>query len=706
MKIAILFFLLFFFAISSAIAQLIYPITKKVDQSDVYFGIKVQDPYRWFENDTSEEVKNWIKEENKVTRAYFSQISFREKIKQEINDLIGVPFYTSPSKVGKYYFYSLNTGLQPQSVFYRQEGLSGKGELFIDPNTLSVDGTTRVSLEGHSEDGTYICTTTRKAGSDWAEINVLEVATGIKLPDVLKWVKASPISWRGKGFFYSRYPAQPPGKELTGKNENHKIYFHELGRQQEQDRLIFEDRANPLRSNTAYCSEDKRFLFIFSFLGQNNIDIYYRDFSSADSSIKLLIKGIDNGGEDLIGNNGGKLIFATNRNAPNGKIVLVDPNYPDPANWKTLISEQPELLENTVAIGGRLFLCYLKDVTSKCYQFSYEGKLEREIKLPDLGRASGFRGDRTDSFVFYTFSSFLYPRTIFKYNMRTGESEKYFVMDMKMKPEDYQTKQVFFASKDGTKVPMFIVSKAAIRLDGSHPTLLYAYGGYAHNSTPYFDPTIFPLLDAGGIYAVANIRGGGEYGEKWHAAGMLLNTQNRFDDFIAAAQFLISNKYTSAEKLGIYGASHGGCLVGSVMLQRPDLFKVAIVQVGALDMLRFNKFTVGWSWVSEYGHPDSLADFMNLLAYSPVHNVKNAVAYPATLVMTGDHDDRVVPMHSFKFIAELQAKQAGVNPVVIRIDTNSGHGGSSRVKFIDDFAEILSFLFYNTNTEPGKILAK
>jgi len=387
-----------------------------------------------------------------------------------------------------------------------------------------------------------------------------------------------------KWFFYSRYPPPSPGNALSMKNENQKVYFHKLGTPQDNDLLIFEDKINPLTFNGTSISEDKRFLIVYSFAGQNKTDIYYRDFKSADTTFKLFVKGMDNVNEWFVTNKGDKLIFYTTRNAPNGKVVLIDPTSTNPSLWKTIKAEQPELLENAQASGGKLFLGYLKDVTSKYYQYTYEGELEREIKFPDLGTADGFNGLETDSVIYYGFSSFLYPYTIFKYNIKTGVSEKHFVTDMKMKSEDYETKQVFYTSKDGTKVPMFIVSKKGIKSDGNHPALLYAYGGYAINSTPYFFPGIFPLLDAGGIYAVANIRGGGEYGEKWHEAGMLLKTQNRFDDFIAAAEYLISNKYTSANKLGINGGSHGGCLVGSVMLQRPDLFEVAIPQVGTLDM--------------------------------------------------------------------------------------------------------------------------
>ena len=455
-------------------AQLTYPVTKKINQVDEYFGIKVEDPYRWLENDSSVEVKNWVQEQNKVSGTYLSQIPYREKIKQKIRDLNDVPYFTAPRQVGEYYFYFHNTGLQPQDVIYRQKGLNGKPELFIDPNTLSVDGTTSVNLSDYSEDKKYITTITRKAGSDWADINVLEVATGRKMQDELKWVKNTNISWKGNGFYYSGYPSVRSEEALSVKNVNQKVYFHQLGTDQQQDQLIFEDKTNPLTFNSASCTEDKRFLFIYSFSGNNNTDIYYRDFESPDTTKKLLVKGMDNVFESVMTNNGDKLIFKTNRNASNGKIVLLDPKNPDPQEWQTLLGEKPELLQTANVSGGKLFVKYLKDVTSKVYQDTYGGRLEKEITLPDLGTANGFNGLETDSITFYGFSSFLYPYTIFKYNIKTGVSEKHYTMNMKMKAEHYETKQVFYSSKDGTKVPMFIVSKKGSKQDGSHPTLLNA----------------------------------------------------------------------------------------------------------------------------------------------------------------------------------------------------------------------------------------
>jgi prolyl oligopeptidase len=673
-----------------------YPQTRTVTQADTFYGVRVEDPYRWFENDTTVEVKQWVRDENKVTSDYLAAIPYRDSLRKRLTALFNISTYSAPRHVGDYYLYTANTGLQPQNVVYRKKGAEGAAEVFIDPNTLSADHTTRVSLGDYSEDKKYIIVDMSVAGSDLQDPVVYEVATGKPLPDKLVGVKVSGFAWKGNGFYYSRYPIGQKGKELTQLDQGHMVCYHVLGTDQSADRTIFTIKDKPLSFNTASITEDRRFLIVQSYYGKNITDLYYRDFQSTDTTLRLLIKGEPNLDEGIVDDSAGLLLVQTKRNAPNSKIVLVDPQHPDTGRWKLLIPEQDAPLTEVYTAYGKLYLVYLRDVLSRVYQYNYSGRMEKEIKLPDLGTAFVAPGLKDDPDFYFGFTSFLYPVTIFKYNIPTGKSEVYYHLGTKIRPEDYETKQVFYPSKDGTKIPLFIVYKKGLVKDGKRPTLLTAYGGYGINILPAFNPSTFPLLDAGGVYALANIRGGGEYGESWHQAGMLLKTQNRFDDFIGAAEWLIREQYTSPGKLGIIGGSHGGCLTASTMLQRPDLFHVVITQAGVQDMLRFQKFTVGWNWMSEYGNPDSAADFRNLYAYSPAHNVKTGVAYPAVLVTTADHDDRVVPMHSFKLTAQLQSKQSGPNAVLLRVDTNSAHGSSSKTKYIESMADILAFFFWNT----------
>ncbi|HCI58874.1 MAG TPA: prolyl oligopeptidase family serine peptidase [Bacteroidia bacterium] len=680
--------------------KLTYPITAKSDQVDDYFGVKVSDPYRWLENDTAEDVKKWVTEENKVTFGYLEKIPFRNKIKERLTDIFNYPKYSNPFRAGEYYFFSKNDGLQNQSVIYYQKGLDGKPEVFLDPNTMSSDGTAAVSLLGFSKDKKYVAYAINQSGSDWQTIYVMEVATKKLMSDKLEWVKFSGASWKNNGFYYARYDAPPKGKEFSQKNEYHKIYYHRLGDTQDKDVLVYENKDKPLRYYGASVTEDERFLIIYVSEGTDGTEMYYKDLQSNQKDFGLLFAGFQDN-YSVINNIGDKLLVQTDAGAPNQRVILVDPKNPKKENWKDVIPEKPELLESAATGGGKLFVSYLKDVTTHVYQYSLEGNLEHEIALPALGTAFGFSGDKEDALIFYTFTSFTYPPTIYKYDIASGKSDIWQKSDVKFNPEEYETKQVFYNSKDGTKVPMFLVYKKGIKLDGNNPTLLYGYGGFNISLTPSFSTSRLILLENGGIFVMANIRGGGEYGEKWHNEGKLLKKQNVFDDFIAAAEYLIKEKYTSSSKLAIQGGSNGGLLVGACMLQRPDLYRVAFPAVGVMDMLRYHKFTVGWGWAVEYGSSDSLENFKNLYAYSPLHNIKEGVEYPATMVTTADHDDRVVPAHSFKFIATLQERYKGNRPQLIRIDVKAGHGaGKPTSKIIEEQADIWSFMFYNMGITP------
>ncbi|MGB8952113.1 MAG: prolyl oligopeptidase family serine peptidase [Candidatus Aminicenantales bacterium] len=675
-------------------ASLNYPVTKKVDQADDYFGTQVADPYRWLEDDNAEEVKQWVGEQNKVTFTYLEGIPFREKMRQRITEIFNYPRYSSPRRAGEYYFFYKNDGLQNQSVLYIQKGLDGEPEVFIDPNALSPDGTVRINLVGISNDNRYAALSRSEAGSDWSELRVMEIESKKELDDRIQWVKFSGASWHGNGFYYSGYDKPEEGQELKGMNKFQKIFYHRLGDPQEKDALVYEDKEHPLRYMGVDVTEDEKYMLLYISEGTYGNELYYRDLARKDAKFQPLIQGFDFNSA-VIDNMKDKFLVSTNMDAPNYRVVLMDPNSPAKDNWITVIPEKPEVLNSANIVGGYLFCSYLKDAQSKVYQHDLTGTLVREIEFPTLGTAGGFYGKRDDTILFYAFTSFTFPPTIYKYDIAGGQSEVFRKSEVKFTPEDYVTEQVFYASKDGTKVPMFIVHRKGIKRNGRNPTLLYAYGGFNYSTVPAFSPANIILLENGGIYASANIRGGGEYGEEWHKAGMLLNKQNVFDDFIAAAEYLIKEKYTSEDKLAIAGASNGGLLVGACMTQRPELFKVAFPAVGVMDMLRYHKFTVGWGWAVEYGSSDDEKNFKNLFAYSPLHNIREGVSYPVTLVTTADHDDRVVPAHSFKFIAALQEKHKGPNPVLIRIETRSGHGSSSMTKAIDELTDRWSFMFYN-----------
>ena len=683
-------------------AQVIYPHTQKSDHVDTYHGTAVPDPYRWLENDTSSATASWVKEQNEVTFSYLDKIPFRDSIRNRVKELFNYTKYNAPFRNNEYFYFYRNDGLQNQYVLYRQKGLDGKPELVLDPNSLSPDGTTALKGFVLSKNGNYAAWGVSRGGSDWQTYYVRDMRTGKDLPDSLNWVKVSGIAWQGDGFYYSRYPSPGEASELSSKNENHQVWYHRAGTSQDKDILVYEDPSNPQRFHFLGTSENEEYAFLtISDRGKgfDGVALYYRKGNDPREAFKPLIKEVgeyDYGIVDVVNN---KFLVHTNNNAKNWRLVLIDPENPGENNWKTIIEEKPQPLQDVSAAGGRLFARYLKDVTSRVYVYDTSGKLLSEVKLPAPGSVSGFGGKKVDSFVFYTFSSHTYPPTVFKYDIATGKSEIFRRPDLKFDPDHYEVKQVFYNSKDGTKVPMFIIHRKGLKKNGNNPTLLYAYGGFNISILPGFNSSLVAWLERGGVYAIANIRGGAEYGEQWHEQGMRDKKQNVFDDFISAGEYLIREKYSSKSTLGIIGGSNGGLLVGAVMNQRPDLFKVAIPQVGVMDMLRFHKFTIGWNWIAEYGSSDDAESFKNLYAYSPLHNIKKGGNYPATLITTADHDDRVVPAHSFKYAATLQEYQQGKNPVLIRIDTQSGHGSSNTSKAIDLIADIYSFALYNMTTK-------
>jgi prolyl oligopeptidase len=694
----------FLFAAFAGFSQINYPETNKVDTQTNYHGTAVTDPYRWLENDNSAETKTWVAEQNKVTFGYLDKIPYRQQWMKRLEEINDYPKYSSPSKSNEYFYFSKNNGLQNQSVLFRQKGLAGKPQEVIDPNKFSSTGTTSLATFSLSKNGKYAVVGKSTGGSDWRTFYVMDMLTLQYLPDSLSWVKVSGASWQGDGFYYSRYPAPDAGKELSTKNENHQVYYHKIGTTQSEDVLIYEDKNNPQRFHGVFTSEDERYVFLNISdrgKGKDGNALWYFDSKSGDKTFKPIIKEAGDFFYNFIDDVNEKFLMLTNDGAKNKRVVLVDPKNPDATNWKTVIPEKEVNMSSISAAGGKLFVTYQKDVISRVYVYDMNGKEERELVLPALGTAGGFGGEKKDKFVFYTFTSFTFPPTIYKYDIATGKSSLFRKPEVKFNPEDFVTEQIFYPSKDGTKVPMFVVYKKGLQKNGKNPTLLTGYGGFNISSNPSFSPGRITWLEQGGVFVLANLRGGSEYGEKWHEAGMRFKKQNVFDDFISAGEYLINNKFTSKDYLSIQGGSNGGLLVGAVINQRPDLFKVAIPQVGVMDMLRFHKFTIGWNWVAEYGSSDNADDFKNLLAYSPIHNIKPGLNYPATLITTADHDDRVVPAHSFKYAATLQEKYKGNNPVLIRVDVNSGHGASNLKKGLETTADIYSFIFYNMGVTPA-----
>ena len=693
------------FATSALVAQQTqYPKTRKVDHVDTYHGVSVADPYRWLEDDMSAETATWVEAQNKVAFGYLERIPFRDALTKRVKALNEYEKITAPFRKGPYVFFSRNVGTQNQSVLYYQRGMEGKPEVLIDPNTWSAEGTDALGAFAPSKDATYAVYGIRKSGSDWLEYKVMELATKKTLSDSVQWVKVSDVAWHGDGFFYSRYPEPEKGKEKASINENHRVYFHKIGTLQSADQLVFEDKANPQRFHIVSTTDDERFAILNVSdrgTGKNGNAIFVLDLATAATTFKPVIGEIGESTFDVIDNVGDKLLIVTDHKAPNMRVVLVDPKSPSEGNWQTILAEKEEPLQGASTAGGKIFSTYLKDVATRAYVHAMNGAVEQEIQLPGLGIASGFGGRREDTTVFYTFNSLNTPPTIYRYDIPTKKTAVFRAPKVPgYNASAYETKQVFYTSKDGTRVPMFLVHKKGLKLDGSNPTLLYAYGGFNVVQSPTFSASRLALLEQGFVYANANLRGGGEYGEKWHKAGTKLQKQNVFDDFIAAAEWLIANKYTSTPKLAIQGGSNGGLLVGAVMNQRPELFGVAIPQVGVMDMLRFDKFTIGWNWIADYGSSAKPDEFKALYAYSPLHNIRKGGKYPATLITTADHDDRVVPAHSFKYAATLQELAETDKPLLIRIDTKSGHGASSFVKGLETTADIYAFIMFNMGLTP------
>lgn len=680
-----------------------YPETKKVDVVDDYFGTKVPDSYRWLEDDNSPAVAAWVEAQNKVTFGYLETISYRPQIRKRLEKLLNYPRYSSPARRGENFIFSKNDGLQNQSVYYIQRGLDGAPDLLLDPNRFSADGTSQLGGFSLSDRGKYVAYGISEGGSDWRDYYVLDVATRKPLSDHLEWVKFSGASWVGdEGFFYNRYPQPESGKKMAGANEYQKIYYHKVGTSQSEDSLVYEDNEHPMRRQGIGVTEDERFEILNvsdSSAGKRGNAVFFRERGKGAQSFTPIVAEVGEDSYGVIENVNNAFLIETNHGAPNGKVVLYDPAA---KTWKDILPERQEPLQDTGTAGGKLFATYLKDVTTRAYVYSLDGKLENEIQMPGLGSANGFGGRKDDKFVFYGFTSFNYPPTIFKYDIATKKSTVFRTVDIPgFNAADYEVKQVFYNSKDGTRVPMFITYKKGLKLDGANPTVLYGYGGFNVTTSPGFSALRIGLLEQGVVYASANMRGGGEYGEKWHEAGTKLKKQNVFDDFIAAAEYLIAQKYTSPAKLAIHGGSNGGLLVGAVSNQRPELFRAVVEQAGVMDMLRFHKFTIGSAWISDYGSSaQNEAQFKALYAYSPIHNVKAGTKYPATLITTADHDDRVVPAHNFKYAAALQAGQGGDNPILIRIDTKSGHGASSTTKTLEQQTDIFAFLFKNLGVSP------
>jgi prolyl oligopeptidase len=678
-----------------------YPLTRTVDTVDNYFGIKVPDPYRWIEDDMSDETAQWVKKQNIVTFGYLEKIPFRNEIKNRLEKMWNYEKYSQPFKEGDYTYFSKNNGLQNQFVFYRQKG-NEEPELFLDPNTFSPDGTISLDVMQFSNDGSRVAFSVSEGGSDWRKVIVWDASSKKVIGDTLKNIKFSNLAWQGNGgLYYSSYD-KPEGSRLTSITNRHKLYFHKIGSPQSTDKVVF--GSDIIRRYVdGSVSEDGRYLIVTASSSTTGNELYIKDLSKPGSEFVTILDNFDSDSY-IIDNDGSKLYILTNLNAPNNKVITVDASNPQVKNWIDFIPETENVLEISTG-GGYFFALYMIDAISKVKQFDRNGTLIRDISLPGAGTVSGFSGKKKDKELYFAFTNYITPATIYRYNSENGNAEIFKKPTVDFNTEDFESKQIFYNSGDGTRVPMIISCKKGTNLNSKNPTILYGYGGFNVSETPEFSIPIALWLKMGGIYAVPNIRGGGEYGEKWHLAGTRMNKQNVFNDFIAAAEYLINNKYTSSDFLAIKGGSNGGLLVGAVMTQRPELAKVALPAVGVMDMLRYHKFTAGAGWAYDYGTSDESKDmFGYLYRYSPVQNIKPGTKYPATLITTGDHDDRVVPAHSFKFAAQLQTKQAGDNPVLIRIETNAGHGAGTPVnKSIEQNSDILSFTLYNMGIKKIKI---
>lgn len=675
--------------------KITYPATAKVDTVDVYFGTQVPDPYRWLENDTSEATTEWVKAQNVVTDRYLSQIPFRQKLFDRLKQVADYERMGTPFKEhGRYYFFK-NDGLQNQSVLYVQNALSDEPRVFLDPNSLSEDGTVALTGLSFSHDGRYMAYTISRSGSDWTEIYVVDAESGRQLADHIEWAKFTGAAWQKDGFYYSAYDAPVKGKEFSNVNENHKVYYHKIGTPQSEDKLVYQNEAYPKRFYTVSVSRDETMLFLHESGEKRGNALYVKKLDRPGSKFVPMATDMDYR-YSPIEVVGGRIYLFTNYGASRNRLMVADPAELAVENWKELVPENTAVLSRAEVIGGRLFLTYDKDASQHAYVCAMDGKVEHEIQLPALGTV-GFSGKPDDKECFYSLTSFTIPGTIYQYDMDKNTSTLLRAPHVNFAADAFVTEQVFYPSKDGTKIPMFLTYKKGLKKDGNNPVLLYGYGGFNIALGPSFSPYRIPFLENGGIYAQANLRGGSEYGEEWHVAGTKMQKQNVFDDFMAAAEYLIANDYTAKEKLAIMGGSNGGLLVGACMTQRPDLFRVAVPQVGVMDMLRYHKFTIGWNWASDYGtSEDSREMFEYLKGYSPLHNLKPGTAYPATLITTADHDDRVVPAHSFKFAATLQACNEGTNPTLIRIDSKAGHGpGKPISKTLEEQTDIYSFIMYN-----------
>lgn len=679
-----------------------YPQTKKVDTVDTYFGEEVKDPYRWLEDDRSEETASWVKAENEVTFNYLNKIPFRDELKSRLSDLWNYEKVGPPYKEGDYTYFYKNDGLQNQYVIYQYK--TGEdpstAEVFLDPNTFKEDGTISLGGSSYSKDGSKLAYSISEGGSDWRKVLVMNTETKEIIGDTLNDIKFSGLSWKAEdGFYYSSYD-KPKGSELSAKTDQHKVYYHKLGTPQSEDELIF--GATPEEKHRyigASVTDDNKYLIITASTSTSGNKLYIKDLTKPDAKFITILDNTDTD-TSILENVGSKLYIVTNMNAPNKKVVTVDAEKPTPENWEVLIPETENVLSPGTG-GGSIFANYMVDAVSKVIQYDYEGNLIREIKLPGVGSAAGFGTKKDENELYYSFTNYVTPGSVYKYEIASGSSELFIKPKIDFNPENFESQQIFYTSKDGTKIPMIITHKKGLKMDGKNPTILYGYGGFNVSITPNFSIANAVWMEQGGIYAVPNLRGGGEYGKKWHDAGTKMNKQNVFDDFIAAGEYLIENKFTSSDFLAIRGGSNGGLLVGATMTQRPDLMKVALPAVGVLDMLRYHTFTAGAGWAYDYGTSEDNAEmFQYIKGYSPLHNVKEGVEYPATLITTGDHDDRVVPAHSFKFAAELQAKQTGSNPVLIRIETDAGHGAGTPVsKIIEQYADIFGFTLFNMGFE-------
>ncbi|MEZ5008223.1 MAG: prolyl oligopeptidase family serine peptidase [Chitinophagales bacterium] len=673
-----------------------YPETNKSGYKDVYFDAIIEDPYQWLEDDNSTETKEWVNAQNGITYNYLSQIPYREKIRQRFTELYDYAKISKPIKAGNNYFFCKKEGLQNQDVIYIQKGLNATPEVFLDPNMENKEGTIAYSISSFSQHNKYATITVSESGSDWKTLRVMDIEKNNWLSDTIEWVKFGSVKWYKDGFFYSRFPEPDENEKFSKLNTNMKVFYHQLGSPQSKDALVYKDDKNPYIFNYIDITNDNRYLLLYRSTGTDGRSIYYKDLTIANWEFKPLIEDNEHN-PSVIGNVNGRLYILTDQDAPNYKLIAIDPKHPQQENWLTILPESENILKDVSLIGGKLFANYMVKAASKVKEFNVDGTFEKDIELQGIGTVKGFNGDFTDNEIFYTYSSFTDPGSIYLYDVNSGQSKLFYQTKVKFDASQYESKQVVFKSKDSTEVSMFLVYKKGLKLDGNNPCYLYGYGGFNVSKTPTFNPSNIILLENGGIYALANIRGGGEYGQEWHEAGMLMKKQNVFDDFIAAGEYLIKENYTSYEKLAIAGGSNGGLLVGAVMTQHPGLAKVAFPAVGLFDMLKYHKFTLGRGWVPEYGSSEQSEEMFNyLLGYSPYHNLKKGVEYPATMITTADHDDRVVPGHSFKFAARLQEMHEGDNPVLIRVTTSAGHGaGKPTSKIIEEQTDKWSFMFYN-----------